>query len=123
MNGQSSKGYSEGQRWMAPEVANKKVEIDTNKAAVFSLGLILWEIETGLVPFGEVDAVNAQRQLGTGSLPLMNSWTNESKIELVRRCLSLDVHERPTLDEISSLLESDVELGKPAMDKHHVEES
>ncbi|KAK2961102.1 hypothetical protein BLNAU_3870 [Blattamonas nauphoetae] len=123
LNDQSSTRHSDGQRWMAPEVADKKGEIDTNKAAVFSLGLILWEMETGLVPFGEVDAVNAQRQLGTGSLPLMNSWTNESKTELVRRCLNLDPKERPTLDEISSLLESDEELGKPAIDKQHVEES
>ncbi|KAK2958231.1 hypothetical protein BLNAU_6718 [Blattamonas nauphoetae] len=122
MNGQSSIQHIEGQRWVAPEVANKKVEIDASKAAVFSLGLILWEMETGLVPFGEVDAVNAQRQLGTGSLPLMDSWTNESKIELVRRCLSLDPKERSTLDEILSLLDSDAELGKPAMERPNMEE-
>ncbi|KAK2962033.1 hypothetical protein BLNAU_3089 [Blattamonas nauphoetae] len=120
--GQSSDRTSDGQRWMVPEVADKKVEIDTSKASVFSLGLILWEMETGLVPFGEIDAVNAQRQLGTGSLPLMDSWTNESKIELVRRCLNLDPKERPTLDEICSLLDSDAELGKPAVVKQNMEE-
>ncbi|KAK2950309.1 hypothetical protein BLNAU_14720 [Blattamonas nauphoetae] len=123
LNGQSSNRHSEGQRWMAPEVAAKKGDIDASRAAVFSLGLILWEMETGLVPFGEVDAVNAQRQLGTGSLPLMNSWTNESKIELVRTCLTLDHNARPTLEEIWSLLESDVELGKPAIVAQNVEES
>ncbi|KAK2959684.1 hypothetical protein BLNAU_5461 [Blattamonas nauphoetae] len=118
----TSTRHIEEQRWVAPEVANKKVEIDTSKAAVFSLGLILWEMETGLVPFGEIDSVNAQRQLGTGSLPLMDSWTNQSKIELVRSCLSLDPKERPTLDEILSLLDSDAELGKPAMDKQNMDE-
>ncbi|KAK2959572.1 putative large repetitive protein [Blattamonas nauphoetae] len=122
MTANTSVRHIEGQRWMAPEVANKKVEIDTSKAAVFSLGLILWEMETGLVPFGEIDSANAQRQLGTGSLPLMDSWTNQSKIELVRSCLSLDPKERPTLDEILSLLDSDAELGKPAMDKQNMEE-
>ncbi|KAK2946084.1 hypothetical protein BLNAU_18992 [Blattamonas nauphoetae] len=123
LNDQSSNRQSEAQRWMAPEVADKKGEIDTTKAAVFSLGLILWEIETGLVPFGEIDAVNAQRQMGTGSLPLMDSWTNESKIELVRRCLTLNPKERPTLDEIASLLDSNVEFGEPAMEKQNVAES
>ncbi|KAK2944778.1 hypothetical protein BLNAU_20311 [Blattamonas nauphoetae] len=120
---QFSNRLSERQRWMAPEVADRKVDIDPSKAAVFSLGLLLWEMETGLVPFGEVDAVNAQRQLGTGTIPLMRSWTNESKIELVRSCLNLDPKERPTLDEISSLLDLDIELGKPAIDKQQVEES
>ncbi|KAK2944715.1 hypothetical protein BLNAU_20351 [Blattamonas nauphoetae] len=107
----------EGQRWMAPEVAGKKTDIDPRKAAVFSLGLILWELETGLVPFGEIDAVNAQRQLGCGTLPKMDSWTNETKAELIRSCLSLDPKERPSLDEIVNLLETDVELSKPAFDK------
>ncbi|KAK2946289.1 hypothetical protein BLNAU_18810 [Blattamonas nauphoetae] len=47
----------ENQRWKAPEVVKAEEENeskkDTNplKAAVFSLGLVLWEIETGTVPF------------------------------------------------------------------------
>ncbi|KAK2948050.1 hypothetical protein BLNAU_16997 [Blattamonas nauphoetae] len=105
----------EGQRWMAPEVAEKKANIDPLKAPVFSLGLILWELETGLVPFGELDDVNAQRQLGCGTLPAMEKWTNESKIDLVTRCLSLDPKERPSLDEIVSLIDSDEKFQQPAM--------
>ncbi|KAK2960651.1 hypothetical protein BLNAU_4306 [Blattamonas nauphoetae] len=60
-------------RWRAPEAAAKDGEpsntIDHSKAAVFSLGLILFEIETGIVPHGEIDALNAFRQLKTGFLP------------------------------------------------------
>ncbi|KAK2946198.1 hypothetical protein BLNAU_18874 [Blattamonas nauphoetae] len=104
---------AEEQRWMSPEVADKKGDIDPHKASVFSLGLILWEMETGLVPFGEVDAVNAQRQLGSGTLPPMETWTNESKSELVRNCLSLDPKERPSLDEILSIIATEPDFLQP----------
>ncbi|KAK2959485.1 hypothetical protein BLNAU_5534 [Blattamonas nauphoetae] len=109
----SQNKMAEGQRWMAPEVADKKGDIDPHKASVFSLGLILWEMETGLVPFGEVDAVNAQRQLGSGTLPPMETWTNESKSELVRNCLSLDPKERPSLDEILSIIATEPDFLQP----------
>ncbi|KAK2960716.1 putative Dynein heavy chain [Blattamonas nauphoetae] len=111
----SQNKMAEEQRWMSPEVADKKGDIDPHKASVFSLGLILWEMETGLVPFGEVDAVNAQRQLGSGTLPPMETWTNESKSELVRSCLSLDPKERPSLDEILFLTTTEQEFQKPTI--------
>ncbi|KAK2943353.1 hypothetical protein BLNAU_21716 [Blattamonas nauphoetae] len=98
-------------RWRAPEVVSAEersgVEsVDGHKASVFSLGLVLWEIETGQVPFGELDAVNAQRQSGTGIGPKMDSLRNESFISLIRRCVSVDPKERPTLSEIGEFLSS-----------------
>ncbi|KAK2955727.1 hypothetical protein BLNAU_9263 [Blattamonas nauphoetae] len=67
----------DGLRWRAPEVvAGGGSAVDGQKASVFSLGLVLWEIETGQVPFGELDAVNAQRQSGTGIGPKMDSLQN-----------------------------------------------
>ncbi|KAK2947802.1 hypothetical protein BLNAU_17222 [Blattamonas nauphoetae] len=67
----SDKSGMDGLRWRAPEVVmaggrNGEKSVDGSKASVFSLGLVLWEMETGQVPFGELDAVNAQRQSGTG---------------------------------------------------------
>ncbi|KAK2945622.1 hypothetical protein BLNAU_19477 [Blattamonas nauphoetae] len=56
-------------RWAAPEVSEKKENVDGMKASVFSLGLVLWEIETGVVPFAEHDAQNAQRQIVAGTRP------------------------------------------------------
>ncbi|KAK2944171.1 hypothetical protein BLNAU_20918 [Blattamonas nauphoetae] len=102
----------EGQRWRAPEVAkaenetmtgNEEAVIDPRKAAVFSLGLVLWEIETGLVPFGEIDATNAQRQLGTGVLPKMDGVGSEMK-DLICECLRLNPDDRPTLSDVSNCL-------------------
>ncbi|KAK2949887.1 hypothetical protein BLNAU_15190 [Blattamonas nauphoetae] len=98
----------EDQRWFAPEVADNRPRLDVKRAAVFSLGLILWEMETGLVPFGEVDGINAQRMLGTGT-PLLMSHVNPDRVQLIEECLSLDPNARPTLSQIIPKLESSAE--------------
>ncbi|KAK2958842.1 hypothetical protein BLNAU_6091 [Blattamonas nauphoetae] len=98
----------DGLRWQAPEVVESGVgtQVDGHKASVFSLGLVLWEIETGLVPFGELDAVNAQRQSGTGVGPKMESLKNEEFVSLIHRCVSVDPKQRPTLTDIGEFLSS-----------------
>ncbi|KAK2959635.1 hypothetical protein BLNAU_5413 [Blattamonas nauphoetae] len=111
-NSLMSRNQKEGERWRAPEVVEKKGEINDSKAAVFSLGLLLWEIETGQVPFAEQDGVNAQRQVGIGVLPAMESWTEEWKVSLIRNCLNLSPDDRPTLDSIVQLLDSHLADGK-----------
>ncbi|KAK2955115.1 hypothetical protein BLNAU_9844 [Blattamonas nauphoetae] len=98
-------------RWRASEVVasegrSGEVCVDGSKASVFSLGLVLWEIETGQVPFGELDAVNAQRQSGTGIGPKMDDLKNEEFVSLIHRCVSVDLNERPTLSEIGEFLSS-----------------
>ncbi|KAK2945085.1 hypothetical protein BLNAU_19983 [Blattamonas nauphoetae] len=108
----------ENQRWKAPEVVKaeeakeSQKEINPLKAAVFSLGLVLWEIETGTVPFAEMDAVNAQRQMGTGTLPKMSGIGSEMR-ELIEQCLSLNPDDRPTLSTVSSVLDSIEEEQEP----------
>ncbi|KAK2950170.1 hypothetical protein BLNAU_14856 [Blattamonas nauphoetae] len=102
----------EAQRWKAPEVVKSEEgqmshqptqEIDAHRAAVFSLGLVLWEIETGSVPFAEQDATNAQRQLGTGAHPKMEGVGPKMQ-ELIEECLALDPTARPELSEVYSVL-------------------
>ncbi|KAK2947805.1 hypothetical protein BLNAU_17225 [Blattamonas nauphoetae] len=103
----------EAQRWKAPEVVKAEEgqislepaeqEVDPLRAAVFSLGLVLWEIETGSVPFAEQDATNAQRQLGTGAHPKMEGVGAKMQ-ELIESCLALDPTERPKLSEVYSIL-------------------
>ncbi|KAK2959733.1 hypothetical protein BLNAU_5222 [Blattamonas nauphoetae] len=97
----------DGLRWRAPEVvASNGGQVDGHKAAVFSLGLVLWEIETGQVPFRELDAVNAQRQSGTGVGPKMDDLKNEEFIALIHRCVSVNPKQRPTLTEVGDFLSS-----------------
>ncbi|KAK2961809.1 hypothetical protein BLNAU_3246 [Blattamonas nauphoetae] len=108
----------EGERWRAPEVNAKTEGNEDGKAAVFSLGLILWEMETGLVPFGEVDAVNAQRQLETGHVPPMSKIKDKDFSALLVRCLSLNGVDRPSPKELDTFFSTHsfaptVELSKP----------
>ncbi|KAK2949333.1 hypothetical protein BLNAU_15713 [Blattamonas nauphoetae] len=53
LNGQSSNRHSEGQRWLAPEVADKKVEIDTTKAADKGLWMFV-----SLIPLNKMESVH-----------------------------------------------------------------
>ncbi|KAK2958348.1 hypothetical protein BLNAU_6618 [Blattamonas nauphoetae] len=102
----------EDRRWNAPEqdskdggTANEQAEqYDRNKAAVFRLGLVLWELETGQVPFGELDAVNASRQIKAGVVPLIHNWEDQDFADLVTECLSLSPDSRPTLADVKTRL-------------------
>ncbi|KAK2946907.1 hypothetical protein BLNAU_18131 [Blattamonas nauphoetae] len=96
---------NEGQRWQAPEQGKQDTPIDIHQAAVFRLGLVLWEIETGLMPFGETDAVNAHRHLAIGTLPPMDRVRNAQMQELIESCLSLDPNNRPSFNTLVSSLE------------------
>ncbi|KAK2949911.1 hypothetical protein BLNAU_15140 [Blattamonas nauphoetae] len=95
----------EGVRWEAPEVLEKKADVDVSRAAVFSLGLVLWEIETGDVPFGEYDALNARRQIVAGTRPKLESIPDSDLREIISSCFVMDPTQRPTLDTILSDLE------------------
>ncbi|KAK2955681.1 hypothetical protein BLNAU_9371 [Blattamonas nauphoetae] len=93
---------NEGDRWKAPEMVEAKTDVDAGQAGVFSLGLILWELETQQVPFREYDAVNAQRQLGSGVLPLMTNFSDSLREQIVS-CLNLDPKLRPTIAELDKM--------------------
>ncbi|KAK2953933.1 hypothetical protein BLNAU_11193 [Blattamonas nauphoetae] len=99
-----SQPANEGVRWYAPEVISNKPHINAGHGAVFSLGLVLWEMETGCVPFGEQDAVNASRQIVTGAKPKMELVQNQEMRELIEQCLSLNPDDRPELDTIEATL-------------------
>ncbi|KAK2954324.1 hypothetical protein BLNAU_10656 [Blattamonas nauphoetae] len=99
----TAKAEHEEDRWKAPETGEGR-ELDGGACAVFSLGLILWEMETLQIPFREVDAVNAQRQLGVGVLPPM-AGLDTSLAAMITQCLSLDAKNRPTFEEIERFLD------------------
>ncbi|KAK2955913.1 hypothetical protein BLNAU_9073 [Blattamonas nauphoetae] len=107
----------EDRRWSAPEQIDDEdrdinkvekepqaVHFDPLKASIFRLGLVLWELETGLVPFGELDAVNASRQVKGGQVPLIENWEDTSLASIVGECLSFDPNDRPSLSDLPKKL-------------------
>ncbi|KAK2957025.1 hypothetical protein BLNAU_8100 [Blattamonas nauphoetae] len=104
----------EDQRWQAPEMVKGGVVAEMEKAAVFSLGILLWELETGEIPCKEVDAVNAQRAFGSGFQLNTTTITNKILAELIDKCVTPDVDSRPSLSEIVKTLEGLEENKQPA---------
>ncbi|KAK2943987.1 hypothetical protein BLNAU_21076 [Blattamonas nauphoetae] len=99
---EEEEGGEEGRKTNEGEVGKS---IDRTKASVFRLGLVLWEIETGLVPFAEQDGVNAHRNMSIGIMPPMEGIGEKMK-ELIEECLSVNPDERPSVDSIISRLSS-----------------
>ncbi|KAK2955744.1 hypothetical protein BLNAU_9280 [Blattamonas nauphoetae] len=111
-------------RWYAPE--NEKTAVltpeESTGAVVFSLAMVLFEMLTQEVPFKEMDAVNAHRQIKSGQLPnlnLINEMNNREQDEqeqqakevpadlstILEKAMSFNASERPTLKEFVSSLE------------------
>ncbi|KAK2961669.1 hypothetical protein BLNAU_3467 [Blattamonas nauphoetae] len=97
-------------RWRAPETVVSEGEegqkVDSGSAAVFSLGLVLFEIETGQVPFGEMDALNASRQLKTGIPPKLSLVGDSGLRDVIVSCLQVRGKDRPGLGEMEEKLQS-----------------
>ncbi|KAK2942472.1 hypothetical protein BLNAU_22618 [Blattamonas nauphoetae] len=102
------KRSNEGLRWGAPEQKEDETlstnDVDVEKVSVFRLGLLLWEMETGEIPFKEVDAVNAHRQVVSGIRPDLTKVTNSSMRALIQNCLHQTPEHRPTLTTIPRTL-------------------
>ncbi|KAK2950355.1 hypothetical protein BLNAU_14690 [Blattamonas nauphoetae] len=115
--GEQEKKISEdSQRRMAPEVLQeswKPTKENSDHGAVFSFGLVLWEIETGSVPFGEVDAATAHRRLTSDEKPRMEKVSEELQAIIVP-CLSLDPSQRPTLKTVLSQLDALDSIPQPS---------
>ncbi|KAK2946897.1 hypothetical protein BLNAU_18196 [Blattamonas nauphoetae] len=99
------KPSNEGLRWGAPEQKEESTQsvcgVDVEKVSVFRLGLLLWEMETGEIPFKEVDAVNAHRQVVSGIRPDLTKVANSSMRALIQNCLHQTPEHRPTLSIIT----------------------
>ncbi|KAK2955173.1 hypothetical protein BLNAU_9902 [Blattamonas nauphoetae] len=112
---------NEDVRWQAPEQKRREDGEEVEKmnaglVSVFRLGLVLYEIETGLVPFGEMDEVNACRALHSGTLPKMDG-VDPRMAELISSCLSLTPAVRPSLSAIAISL-SEIPESNPPKPSH-----
>ncbi|KAH7818139.1 uncharacterized protein MONOS_3938 [Monocercomonoides exilis] len=99
---EDEKEKDELKRWKAPEAGDEEEGIE--KAAVFSLGLILHEMTTGEVPLSECDAEEAQEMMRDGVRPLTEGIEGEDMVELMEKMWADEPDYRPNLAQVIRFL-------------------
>ncbi|KAH7817982.1 uncharacterized protein MONOS_8452 [Monocercomonoides exilis] len=92
--------WNECLRWKAPELQMKRKMGATKESVVFSMGMMLWEILSLQIPFGEYSAEVAGWKIKEGELPSMYLVEGSSLGGIVRCCTSRDAAERMGLADL-----------------------
>ena len=97
--------------WTAPEMLSKKKY--NTKVDVYSFGVILWEIATRKIFFGEIKFMSElENMVRSGKRPEIPAKCPLSYRLLVEACWSQDATKRPTFREVQKVLQTiAVELG------------
>ncbi|XP_047325045.1 uncharacterized protein LOC124928836 [Impatiens glandulifera] len=99
--------------WYAPEVLNemergskKVIHKYTEKADVYSYGMLCFEILTGKVPFEEVHLQDDKtgRNIRAGERPLFPFTTPKFLVTLTRKCWQAESSNRPSFSAICRIL-------------------
>ncbi|KAK2945496.1 hypothetical protein BLNAU_19569 [Blattamonas nauphoetae] len=91
-------------RWQAPEVSD--THQPDAKSMVFSLGLVLFEMVTGELPYPELDASGAQRAIRAKQLPAIDLVDDEAVVKVLNLMLTFDPAERPSLASVQAMITS-----------------
>ncbi|XVF13018.1 hypothetical protein REPUB_Repub08aG0171000 [Reevesia pubescens] len=99
--------------WYAPEVlieleqeGNATVSKYTEKADVYSFGMLCFELLTGKVPFedGHLQGEKLSRNIRAGERPLFPYTAPKYLVNLTRRCWQTDPNQRPSFSSICRIL-------------------
>jgi 5'-AMP-activated protein kinase catalytic alpha subunit len=99
--GRPSFDHSGSAHYSAPELFGSRGS-DNRPADVWSLGVILFTLETGLLPFTETSDAGLVDQIRNGDLhfpPLIAKWVKD----VVVACCQVDPSKRPTIDELLAM--------------------
>lgn len=89
--------------WTAPEIIRQ--EPYTEKADVYSYGIVLWELITAQEPYSGMESMEvAYAAAERGLRPSIPTVCPEGYAELMQRCWSDNPEERPDFNEVLQIL-------------------
>ncbi|OAY60609.1 serine/threonine-protein kinase STY13 [Manihot esculenta] len=92
-------------RWMAPEMIQHRPY--TQKVDVYSFGIVLWELITGMLPFQNMTAVQAAfAVVNKGVRPVIPNDCLPALGEIMTRCWDANPDVRPLFIEVVKMLEN-----------------
>jgi fibroblast growth factor receptor 1 len=90
-------------KWLAPE--SLKQREFSSKSDVWSFGITLFEMYSfGQVPFGKIDVRKLSDHLERGVRPERPDLCGEEMYDVMKKCWQMDPEERPTFQELLTLL-------------------
>lgn len=90
--------------WAPPEMFNDRAEAMTERADVYSLGIVFFEVATRQLPFQEVRQRELPRAKFEGVLPQLPNSLEEDFGELVCACCAHRPSARPSMGGIAARL-------------------
>lgn len=93
--------------WLAPEALMKSPsDINTRAADMWSYAVLLWELATREVPFGETHPMELGMKIATEGLRLeISPGISPHMAKLIRICMNEEPGKRPIFDQIMPILE------------------